>query len=102
MVAADALDRGAIINALKEGRHYSTTGPELRSLELDGSRLVVECSPVDRIHVAGAGHLSRCEYGDGITRATLELGGYQETSFFRVTIVDSAGRRAWSNPYFPD
>ena len=101
MVAADALDAGSIVGALKDRLHYSSTGPEIRSLDWEGGRLEVECSPAALVHVTGAGHLSGGRQGEGITRAVFELGDY-ESDFFRVTVTDSAGRKAWSNPYYLD
>ena len=101
MVAADRLDADSIIEALKAGRHYSSTGPELRSLEWDNGSLTVESSPAAQINVAGSGAFSQGRFGDGITRAVFELGEV-ESGFFRVTVTDSAGLRAWSNPIHKD
>lgn len=101
MVAAENLDAQAIIAALKGGRHYSSTGVELHRLELDGTRLIVECSPADHILVSGSGYDATGQHGSNITRAELDLGGFKN-GFFRVTVIDRAGRKAWSNPYFMD
>ena len=101
MVAADNLDAGSILEALKAGRHYSSTGPELRSLEWDNGSLAVECSPAAWINVAGSGAFARGQHGDGITRAVFDL-GEAKSDFFRVTVTDSAGLRAWSNPIHRD
>jgi hypothetical protein len=35
-----------------------------------------------------------------MTRATIPLKRLGRSPFLRVTIVDAAGRRAWSNPHF--
>lgn len=101
MVAADQLEAGAIVDALKAGNHYSSTGAEFRFVELDGQHLVVECSPVEHVSVSGSGHLSRSQHGTNITRAVIDLSGFK-SDFFRVTITDKAGRQAWTNPYFFD
>ena len=101
MVAADRLDADSILEALKAGRHYSSTGPELHSLEWDNGNLTVECSPAAHINVAGSGAFSKGQHGDGITQAVFEL-GKSGFDFFRVTVTDSAGHRAWSNPIHKD
>jgi len=101
MVAADRLDADAIITALKEGRHYSSTGAELKGLTLDGTTLVVECSPAEHIIVSGSGYAAQSVHGKGLSRAEFDLARFQ-SPFFRVTILDAEGRKAWSNPYFMD
>ena len=101
LVAAGEKDAESIVGALKAGRHYSSTGPEIRSISLDGHHLAVECSPAARVHVTGAGNLSRGRLGDGITGAEFDLEAFGG-GFFRVTVTDSGGGRAWSNPYFMD
>ena len=101
MVAAGSLDADAVIESLKARRYYSSTGPEIHSLDWDGDRLAVRCSAAGHVHVTGAGHLSGGQHGDGMTEAVFELGGY-DSDFFRVTVTDAAGRKAWSNPYFRD
>lgn len=101
MVAADALDADEIVTALKEGRHYSSTGAELKSMALEGKTLIVETSPVDHIIVSGSGYTAMSVSGDGLGRAEFDLSSFK-SPFFRVTVRDHLGRQAWSNPYFMD
>ena len=101
MVAADQLDAGAIIDALKAGHHYSSTGPEFHYLAWDSNCLMVECSAVDHICISGSGHVAQSQHGSNITRAIFDLNRFK-SDFFRVSIIDRSGRQAWSNPYFLD
>jgi hypothetical protein len=104
-VYCDRLDPDALLASLKAGRYYSTQGPALYELLLDGNQLHVETSEVYAIGVTGSGDRwqSGTEYisqQGGTTVATFELSSFHG-SYCRVTVVDSAGRRAWSNPIWP-
>jgi len=101
MVAADALNADDIITALKEGRHYSSTGAELKSISLEGKKLIVETSPADHIIVSGSGNAAMSVNGGGLSRAEFDLTSFN-SAFFRVTVRDHLGHQAWSNPYFTE
>ena len=101
MVAAEALEAGAIIKALKAGDYFASCGPAFTSIRLDGNMLHVTCSPVDRIVVAAGGHRSFATGGDGMTEARIEISS-TDFEFFRVVLTDRAGKQAWSNHYWMD
>jgi hypothetical protein len=102
----ERLDAEALLESLKAGRYYSTQGPELRELLVDGDRLRVETSDVYAISLTGGGDrwLSGSERtsegGEPITEAEFDLAPFRG-SYCRVTVVDPAGRRAWGNPIWP-
>lgn len=105
-VHADGLDPGALLRSLEAGRYYATQGPELRGMVLDGDRLCVETGEVYAISLSGGGARwtsgSERHAGGGgtITEAEFDLAPFRG-SFCRVTLVDTAGRRAWGNPIWP-
>ena len=105
-VHSDRLEPGALLASLKAGRYYSTQGPELRGLIVDGDRLRVETGGVYAISLTGGGDrwLSGQErhgaHGAPITEAEFDLAPFRG-SHCRVTVVDPEGRRAWSNPLWP-
>lgn len=102
-VWADALDPEALLKALKAGAYYSTQGPRLERLELDGTTLRAETSPAHAIALSGAGERWLDgesvfdEHGGVVAEAAFDLSRFKE-SFCRVTAIDADGRRAWSNP----
>ena len=49
VIRADKLDYAAIIQALRSGHFYASTGPEIRALWLEDGRIHIECSDADRI-----------------------------------------------------
>jgi len=105
-VHCERLEPGALLDSLKAGRYYSTQGPSLRELHVDGDRLYVETSDAYAITLTGSGDrwlsgAQRTSEGDEpIAQADFDLSPFRG-SYCRVTVVDSAGRRAWSNPTWP-
>lgn len=99
MVAAETNTPADIIFALKQGRHYSTTGPEIKAVTLDGDLLSVSCSPASHVIVAGSGYMSTSAHGLNMTHAQLDLSDY-EGDYIRIAIYDAAGGKAWTNPYW--
>ncbi|HEU0223254.1 MAG TPA: CehA/McbA family metallohydrolase [Paracoccaceae bacterium] len=87
-----------LLEALKAGRFYSSQGPQLRGIEIDGRAIEVACSPSRTVIVQGRGSAAVAQHGHSMTRARLSLDRLAASPWCRVTIVDAAGRRAWSNP----
>ena len=87
-----------VLEALKAGRHYSSTGPEIRDIAIEGKEIHVECSAAAAMIVSGKGAASKAVHGESMTRASMKLARFGECPWIRVTVVDAAGRRAWSNP----
>lgn len=98
MVKSEANEPEPLLAALKAGEFYSSQGPEIHVIEIDGDVLRVWCSAVTRIIVQGHGSAARAVHGASMTRATVELGNLVDSAWLRVTVADAAGRRAWSNP----
>jgi hypothetical protein len=105
-VHCERLDPEALLDSLKAGRYYSTQGPSLRELLVDGKRLHVETSDAYAITLTGGGDrwlsgtARTSEGGEPIAEADFDLSPFRG-SYCRVTVVDSCGRRAWSNPIWP-
>ena len=101
-VRAERLDPDLLLAALKAGHFYSSTGPELHDVRVDGDHIHVECSPVRTIAVTGRGARSvQVVAPDGVQSANLPLAKFAG-GYCRVTVVDAAGRRAWTNPIWLD
>lgn len=87
-----------IVEALKAGAYYSSTGPEIQDISMDDSgRLVVSCSPAAWIFARGNGSAVVEAKGVNLTGAVLDTSGL-DAPWCRVTVMDREGRRAWSNP----
>ncbi|WP_176559549.1 PHP domain-containing protein [Rubellimicrobium roseum] len=98
MVKAEANEPGALLAALKAGAYYSSQGPEIRRIEVTDEVVRVECSAAASIIVSGHGTSSKGLHGQSMTRGEMPLERFAGSPWLRVTVVDRAGKRAWSNP----
>lgn len=97
MVKAEENAPEALLDALKKGSFYSSTGPELHSIALDGTQLHVESSAAMNIMAVGRASRSINTIGSALTSATLDVSKFAG-DWFRVVVMDRAGKHAWSNP----
>lgn len=98
-VYAETLSQRAIAEALKRGRFYSSTGPEIFRYEIIDNTVIVECSEVvqiDFVTYQRRGHSVRVP--EGLCIASYRLHG--DEAYVRVQCTDRSGHRAWTNPIF--
>ncbi|WBU54475.1 PHP domain-containing protein [Paracoccus sp. SCSIO 75233] len=98
MVKAAENTPDALLDALKAGQFYSSQGPEIHRAELTATGVEVECSAAARVIVQGAGSASVAVHGESLTRATVPLARFENSNWLRVTVMDRAGKCAWTNP----
>lgn len=106
MVRASGLEEFSILEAIRKGHFYSSTGPKIADLRIvhlrDGQlALRVHCGPCDSItfYASGPlGHRFQAVPGETLDSATLPLRA--EQVYLRVECRDAQGRTAWSNPVF--
>ena len=102
MVKAEANEPEALLAALKAGRLYSSTGPEIRDVVVEEKTLHIECSAAASVVVVGAGSAALSVHGSSMTRASFKLARFAGCPWLRVIVTDAAGRRAWTNPIWRD
>ena len=104
----------AFLHALRTGATYFSHGPTILDVVVDGTAVEVQCSPARSVVVhqeqeygvsvtvgANGRRVGRILETDGsglITRARVEH-GRADALYSRVSVVDAAGRRAWTNPF---
>lgn len=98
MVKAPHNTPEALLAALKAGHFYASQGPEIRHAEVQDDKIVVECSAVTSVIVQGAGSAARAVHGQSLTRAEVPLERFTGSDWLRVSVIDRAGKRAWTNP----
>jgi hypothetical protein len=98
MVKAPENSPNALLGALKAGHFYATQGPELRDVYISGDHLVVACSAAVSVMALGHGTGAKAVHGQSMTQAKVPLQRLNDSPFVRAVVVDSAGKRAWSNP----
>jgi len=99
MVQSPALSVPLIMSALRSGRFYSTTGPQIHQIEnRNNQEILVTCSPASAVifYSDCPWAASRAVMGNGITEANYFI--QKNDHFIRVEVRDEAGRKAWSAP----
>jgi hypothetical protein len=113
MVRAAERTQAAVLGALRAGRFYGSTGPEIHDVEHDDGYVTVRCSPAESVTLVSARHRgARANAGRlGIPHASTilerdaaglitacRLEKPPLAPYGRVEVADAAGRKAWTNP----
>jgi hypothetical protein len=67
-------------------------------IRLRDGQVMIHCSPATRVLVTGCVPGKQVRAGDALTACSLPLDMFGESAYIRVTVIDAAGGRAWSNP----
>ena len=102
MVKAEENSPEALLAALKAGHMYASTGPEILDAAWDERHVTIQTSPCASAIVQGRGSATCAKFGVDQTEWSLPLSKLAGSEFLRVTVTDSAGKRAWSNPVWRD
>ena len=101
-VVAKCRDRSekAILEALRRGLYYSSSGPTISGVEVGDGEVSVTCSPAKKIAFVSVPCLGVCfkAPGDSLTGASYSLRPGER--YVRVQVTDSRGGRAWTNPVY--
>jgi histidinol phosphatase-like PHP family hydrolase len=97
-VKSESLTAESILDALKRGAYYSSTGAEIHHVEVRESTVYIQCSAVESIFITGIGARSVYKHAKGMIEAELELKRLGDSPFCRVTVRNSRGDKAWTNP----
>ena len=104
----------AVIDALRRGRFYASSGPTIRDVAIGEESVTVRCSPARSVRLRSGpwdGCAVNAEPGMGSWRGEQrerDAGGLITVARFefpefwrwaRVEVEDERGRRAWSNPF---
>ena len=88
----------ALLAALKAGEFYSSQGPQILDIRICEASVEVDCSSSVTIIVQGKGTATATLHGTSMTTARLSRERLADSPWLRVTVLDRAGKRAWSNP----
>jgi hypothetical protein len=103
-----------VLDALRAGTFYGSTGPEIRGVEVSDDEVIVDCSPAESVTLycgrtrgarVNAGRLGYPNLGrvvgradDGaITRVALQR-PWDGGAYGRVEVKAADGTKAWTNP----
>jgi hypothetical protein len=102
-VKAEALTEERILEAIRQGHFYSSSGPEIYDYGIENGVARLRCSPVRTINFVGHtqwGTQRRTQPGETITAAQYRLTGNER--YLRAECIDDQGRTAWTHPIFVD
>ena len=100
-VRAEKLTRGSIIDAIRGGYFYASTGPEFKDISIDKDGVIsVECSPVKYISFVSTPSLGLKYHAIKGPLTKARYPGRLGETYVRVEIEDYEGRKAWSNPIY--
>ena len=113
MVRAAERSQAAVLDALRSGRFYGSTGPEIHHVEHDETSVVVRCSPAQSVTLVSSRHrgaranAGRLGYPNASTILEHDSAGLITACrlekpplapFGRIEVCDPQGRKAWTNP----
>jgi hypothetical protein len=99
MVKAEANEPDALLQALKNGHYYSSQGPTIGDIRIEGDEVIIDSSPAFQISIVGRASRNEKLSGTALTRARFPLSKFDD-DWWRVVIIDAAGKIAWSNPFY--
>jgi hypothetical protein len=103
----------AILEALRTGAFYGSTGPEIRAVEVGDDEVVVECSPADSVTLyTGRKHGARANAGRlgypnhsrvlarddaGLLTSVALRRPWDGGRYGRIEVKAADGTKAWTN-----
>jgi predicted metal-dependent phosphoesterase TrpH len=102
----------AVLEALREGAFYSSSGPRIEELAIEGRTVEVRCSPAQRVTLltgryrgasVGAGRLGysfaaeALEWGPDGSIVAARLTAGENAPYARLEVKDARGETAWTN-----
>ncbi|MEE8355243.1 MAG: CehA/McbA family metallohydrolase [Candidatus Bathyarchaeia archaeon] len=99
-VKASALTAEEVMKSINRGLFYSSTGPSIKDIRVEGDAIFVKSSAARSIAFisnTALGMMYTAEEGS-LEDASYELTGRE--IYVRVEITDKLGRKAWSNPIY--
>jgi len=100
MVKAESLTVESVMDALRGGCFYASTGPVIEDARIEDGKVMVKCSPAREIHFIAqrsSGGAVYSDDGEPITQAEWPV--HPHWKYVRVEVVDADGGRAWTNPF---
>lgn len=106
MIDAPNLMYNDVMQALKTGDFYASTGPLINALWIEDDFLKIRCSPCCKIMMLTNRRYTETVRGTDITEAQISLktffkwnGNDENGDYFRLVIVDKEGKKAHTRAY---
>lgn len=89
-----------IMSGIREGLFYSSMGPEIKDIRIDGEGITVETSPVKTISFVSTPSLGDKYTAEDEPLTEITYPGREGETYVRIEATDYEGRTAWSNPIY--
>ncbi len=96
MIKAEELTLDAVMDALRKGAYYASTGPEFTDVRIEDGVVKVECSPVRKIQFYATAPHGRQFIAEDEPLTSGEFAPRPAVKYVRVEITDAEGKQAWS------
>ena len=100
MVKARENTPAALLEAMKAGQYYASSGPEFYDVIWEDRWVTATFSPVEAAVVQGSGSAATSVLESGQTKARIRLDRFDASPWMRLTVRDGAGGKAWTQPHF--
>lgn len=103
MIMPEEFTYDSVIDAMEKGEMYSSMGPEIKEVSMEGNKIHIECSEVEKILVFTGSKGPKRKFApinETITSADFEID--DRAKFVRVSVVDKFGRAADTRGFFRD
>lgn len=100
MIMADELNYESVIAAMEKGNMYSSSGPEIKEISMDGDTVFVKCSNAECIILHDGGKTPARIEGKNLTEGEFKI--KPKAEFFRVSVINEKGKIATSRGFFKD
>jgi len=103
MIMPESFTYDSVFDAMEKGEMYSSMGPVFKEISMQGNKIHIECSDVEKIIVfTGSKSPKRksAAFGETINSADFEID--DRAKFVRVSVVDKQGRFADTRGFFRD
>ena len=103
VIRADSLTYEDVFSSLKSGRFYSSEGPKINALWVEDGIAHIRTSPAARISfTTGTRHSASFTRGGTSPLCYAEFKLERSDTYFRASLEDANGKRAYTNAYFTD
>lgn len=103
MIMPEKFEYSSVLSAMEKGEFYSSMGPVFKEVSMEGNKIHIECSDVERIMVFTGSKAPYSEFADAgktVNSADFEIDNRAE--YVRVSVVDKYGRFADTRGFFRD
>ena len=101
-VNAEALDYDTIMQAMLDGRYYSSSGAEIRNWGVRNGKAYIECRDASLVTLVIGPNVRSGRAKIGKNMEYVEFDIPDDISYFRFVVTDGKGDMAWTNPCYLD